>query len=653
MRMAYGIRRGITWLVSALIVCSVALGATALFPRQIFAHGNLNRTAPTITRTQILARARTWVDAGVPYNQGGWYRGYREDCSGFVSMAWALTQSYTTYTLDVVAQPIARNALQPGDILNKRDDIGGSAHALLFAGWADAAHITYNAYEETPAWGGAHYTTDIPFPYWPGTYRTVTDYQPMRLNGLANFTPAIPTGPHAPSTSIAAAGPATIYIGDVGSTLHALDAPHARELWRYQASGPLTSLVAANGQVTLAAQSPIVDVRGHRSLTFTALNATTGVVLWHWISTCLTGPSASPFACEDVGQAAGAIFVASGTTLTALDAATGQPRWSYATGAATISGFTTAGASVYLSATTPQSGDQASVVDIPGHATQALPAAPATTGTLVALNAATGSLLWSTPTAGAVASGELVATADGVYAAVQVPQAAGQDIEAFDSHTGSGLWHVAVLGDATGLTVLGGTMYLTITGSSQAGGLNALAARTGQRLWNVPCGTGAPLVTATAVYTVCTAASGAPRLEALDPASGLAFWQRPLGATGDTLAIATLADGNVYATATRGATVPTTTPTANTTNATNATLATPAVASAAGASGAATVFALDAAAGAVLWQRAGTLAAAGRGRACVASATGTLTVVAARSGASNWLFELGGLPSGALVSIAA
>jgi hypothetical protein len=52
-----------------------------------------------VAQATVLARAQVWVDANVPYTQncaslpGGYYR---EDCSGFISMAWELTTSLVT-----------------------------------------------------------------------------------------------------------------------------------------------------------------------------------------------------------------------------------------------------------------------------------------------------------------------------------------------------------------------------------------------------------------------------------------------------------------------------------------------------------------------------------------------------------------------------
>lgn len=139
--------------------------------------------------SEILERARSWVESGVGYQAGGTftnqYGTYRTDCSGYVSMALGLPTSYTTGTLVDVSYPIAKDALEPGDIINNPAE-GPSGHVVLFAGWADDAQTRYYAYEESPS-GGAHFS-EIPYPYWPG-YGTFT---PRRYTGTtSNSKPPI------------------------------------------------------------------------------------------------------------------------------------------------------------------------------------------------------------------------------------------------------------------------------------------------------------------------------------------------------------------------------------------------------------------------------------------------------------------------------
>src|SRR5688500_18751737 len=64
----------------------------------------------SLTRAQILERAKTWLDARVPYSQSACHRNqygsYRTDCSGFVSMAWGLHTSFTTHDIHLVSHQI-------------------------------------------------------------------------------------------------------------------------------------------------------------------------------------------------------------------------------------------------------------------------------------------------------------------------------------------------------------------------------------------------------------------------------------------------------------------------------------------------------------------------------------------------------------------
>ncbi|MYS79552.1 hypothetical protein [Embleya scabrispora] len=115
---------------------------------------------------EIVARAKRWADLRLRYSMSGLHDGYRTDCSGLVSMAWGLPPpGLTTVTLPEVSHRIAEDDLRPGDILLNTAP-GAAGHTLIFAGWADAAHTSYHAYEESAS-KGAHHGT-VPYPYWPG-----------------------------------------------------------------------------------------------------------------------------------------------------------------------------------------------------------------------------------------------------------------------------------------------------------------------------------------------------------------------------------------------------------------------------------------------------------------------------------------------------
>lgn len=105
----------------------------------------LIHTAPAsaITRAQVIQRANSWVKQRVPYSQSGYYRGYRRDCSGMVSMAWNLKRSLTSRTLASVARHVPKSRLRPGDAIHT------SGHVAIFGGWANRAHTKYVALEQS------------------------------------------------------------------------------------------------------------------------------------------------------------------------------------------------------------------------------------------------------------------------------------------------------------------------------------------------------------------------------------------------------------------------------------------------------------------------------------------------------------------------
>ncbi|WP_330304833.1 MULTISPECIES: peptidoglycan-binding protein [unclassified Streptomyces] len=139
----------------------------------------LTRT-PATTRAEIINRAKGWVAAQVPYSMDAyWSDGYRQDCSGFVSMAWSLPGNEWTGTLGAYGVRISRDQLQPGDILlfhNPADPEKGS-HVVIFGGWTDYTHTYYLAYEQTLPHTRKQAT---PYGYWSNSDR----YLPYRYKGL-------------------------------------------------------------------------------------------------------------------------------------------------------------------------------------------------------------------------------------------------------------------------------------------------------------------------------------------------------------------------------------------------------------------------------------------------------------------------------------
>lgn len=131
--------------------------------------------ASCVEPSAIFARARSWLTAWaggpVPYLSsnapGDLFRGYRRDCSGYVSMAIGLPRpGLNTIQLAQRLTVIAKTELKPGDLMIK-PDTNLNGHVVLFAGWTDASMNSYFGYEQSGD-GGTHYRK-IPYPYF-GAY---------------------------------------------------------------------------------------------------------------------------------------------------------------------------------------------------------------------------------------------------------------------------------------------------------------------------------------------------------------------------------------------------------------------------------------------------------------------------------------------------
>ncbi|MFJ7197443.1 MULTISPECIES: peptidoglycan-binding protein [unclassified Streptomyces] len=133
------------------------------------------------SRADIINRAKKWVSAEVPYSMVKyWSDGYRQDCSGFVSMAWNLSGNEWTGSLAAFGTRIARDELQPGDILlfhNPANPSKGS-HVTIFGGWTDYTHTHYTAYEQTKPHTRKKTT---PMAYWTNS----GSYVAYRYKGLS------------------------------------------------------------------------------------------------------------------------------------------------------------------------------------------------------------------------------------------------------------------------------------------------------------------------------------------------------------------------------------------------------------------------------------------------------------------------------------
>ncbi|MFD6435334.1 peptidoglycan-binding protein [Streptomyces venezuelae] len=118
-----------------------------------------------LTRSQIINRAQTWVNARVPYSMSTYYQGYRKDCSGYVSMAWGLGSNQWTGSLAAYGVRISKSQLKPGDMLlfHNPANPGAGSHVVLFGGWANSSKTQYVAYEQTRPHTVKRTT---PYAYW-------------------------------------------------------------------------------------------------------------------------------------------------------------------------------------------------------------------------------------------------------------------------------------------------------------------------------------------------------------------------------------------------------------------------------------------------------------------------------------------------------
>ncbi|MFI9029641.1 hypothetical protein [Streptomyces sp. NPDC053560] len=120
--------------------------------------------APGGTRGEALQRAATWLTANngtqVPYSQAkNWKDGYRQDCSGYVSMALNLGAPGTNtvgLTSSRITRPVSVNELKPGDLLIDAAGDNNTRHVVMFEKWDNAAHTSYTAYEQRGGHGTDH-----------------------------------------------------------------------------------------------------------------------------------------------------------------------------------------------------------------------------------------------------------------------------------------------------------------------------------------------------------------------------------------------------------------------------------------------------------------------------------------------------------------
>ncbi|MFF2625150.1 hypothetical protein ACFVUN_05160, partial [Kitasatospora griseola] len=182
--------------------------AGAAQPRSLSAEVASSSVNGAISRDEVIARAQSWVDQGVPYSQTSHWTDsngtYRQDCSGFISMAWHLSTAgtnygETTYTLPNFATQLGSyDDLKPGDMLDNID-----THVVLFKGWADSGHTVATVMEE------AHTGTNARISSRTRSELTSGNFKPYRYNNIVDTAPA-PLS-HSSSTVVDQNGTVRVY----------------------------------------------------------------------------------------------------------------------------------------------------------------------------------------------------------------------------------------------------------------------------------------------------------------------------------------------------------------------------------------------------------------------------------------------------------
>jgi hypothetical protein len=100
--------------------------------------------------------------------------GYRQDCSGMVSMAWQSSTQYgghSTYNMQEICYRIDRSQLQRGDAI-----LNPSQHVLLFDYWVNGD--AFMQYAEID-WGRVATHNQVSYSYFESN-----GYFPCRFNGV-------------------------------------------------------------------------------------------------------------------------------------------------------------------------------------------------------------------------------------------------------------------------------------------------------------------------------------------------------------------------------------------------------------------------------------------------------------------------------------
>jgi hypothetical protein len=167
---------------------SSATATPAEKPAPAAAKSEKSAKADAITRAQMLKRAATWLTANngsqVPYSQNDvWSDGYRQDCSGYVSMTLGLQKSGPN-TVELASNrdlttPINLGDLKPGDLLIDAEGSNTTRHVVIFEKWTDDSHKAYSAFEQRGRHGTDHRVLDHGL-------SSGSEFKPYRPNNLTD-----------------------------------------------------------------------------------------------------------------------------------------------------------------------------------------------------------------------------------------------------------------------------------------------------------------------------------------------------------------------------------------------------------------------------------------------------------------------------------
>lgn len=149
---------------SLLVTLAPAAGAaetpTAAAPS---AHAQAADTTATISRATVIKRAKKWLTANngsqVPYSQTKTWGGYRQDCSGYVSMALKLPKpgpNTVGLTSSTYTKRIKMANLKKGDLIIDAKGSSTTRHVVIFQKWANSKKSAYWAYEQRGGHGTDH-----------------------------------------------------------------------------------------------------------------------------------------------------------------------------------------------------------------------------------------------------------------------------------------------------------------------------------------------------------------------------------------------------------------------------------------------------------------------------------------------------------------